>query len=74
MIVTPTGEVVRAFRAYLAWSQSELAEAIPVSRRTLQRYEYGEVEGPKSKLVTLRLQALMRERGFTPPVPLSRAG
>jgi DNA-binding transcriptional regulator YiaG len=56
---------IRSFRAFVSWSQRDLAEAIPVSVRTLQRWEHGDVHAP-FPMAKLRITELMKQYGYQP--------
>ena len=59
---TTFGARVRDFRQTVAWSQRDLADAIPVTVRTIMRWESGMVRDPVP-LIKQRVTEIMRAEG-----------
>jgi DNA-binding XRE family transcriptional regulator/uncharacterized protein YuzE len=58
-----SGEDLRALREQLGMSQQELGEALDIPRNTIARWERGELQMEKTRLLELALTALLLSRG-----------
>lgn len=68
--VTPFGRAVRAARQHRDWSQEELAAATGIGRRTISRWETGEIQEP----LLAQLRALINATGVDPSDILRSVG
>jgi predicted transcriptional regulator len=65
LLVMPTGEQIRAARAMLGWSVSELARQAGVSWRTVQRAEAAGASVPRMHIATIeKLQRALEDGGI----------
>jgi DNA-binding transcriptional regulator YiaG len=55
---------IRGFRDFLSWTQSELAETIPITTRTVQRWERGVSKKPVTPVLEQRIRELMQQHGY----------
>ena len=63
--VMPTGEQLRAARAMLGWTVTELARRAAVSWRTIQRAEAAGAEVPRMHIATLeKIRAALESGGI----------
>tara|TARA_Y100000310_G_scaffold316865_1_gene369085 strand:- start:172 stop:384 length:213 start_codon:yes stop_codon:yes gene_type:complete len=63
MICHTFADLVCDFRAVVAWSQQDLAEAVPINIRTLQRWEAGDIRAP-APAIKQRVLQIMRDQGY----------